>query len=86
MYAVIQGLVMRILAGAFSLLIVGMASNANALTPAEAQTLSVAELAKRVLGEAGLDMQDVDRPGWGPAPPGDPMPRPPAEPPRPWPD
>ena len=60
---------MRTIVGAAFLLMIAIASDAHALTPVEAQTLSIAELAKRVLGEAGSDMLDVDRPDWGPAPP-----------------
>ena len=37
---------------------------AVALTPAEAQTLPVAELARRVLGAAGTLVVDVARPSW----------------------
>ena len=37
---------------------------AQAITPEQAQTLPVAELARIVLGEAGAIMVDVDRPKW----------------------
>jgi hypothetical protein len=37
---------------------------ASAITPEQAQTLPVAELAKLVLGEAGALVVDVDRPEW----------------------
>jgi len=40
--------------------------DANPLTAMEAQSLSVADLAKRVLGEAGANVQGVQRPEWGP--------------------
>lgn len=40
------------------------ASPAGAVTPEQARTLPVAELARQVLGEAGALMVDVDRPAW----------------------
>lgn len=41
-----------------------LAASASATTPEQAQTLSVAELARLVLGEAGVLVVDVDRPKW----------------------
>lgn len=41
-----------------------LATPAAAITPEEAQTLPVAELARRVLGEAAANVIDVDRPKW----------------------
>lgn len=51
---------------------------ASALTPQEAQTLPVAELAQRILGATGVTIVDVDRPKWlvcvGMCPPAEPHP------------
>jgi hypothetical protein len=44
--------------------LLGLAAPAAALTPEEAQTLPVPELAAKVLGEAGATVIDVDRPRW----------------------
>jgi hypothetical protein len=41
-----------------------LAAPAVAVTPEEAQSLPLAELARRVLGEAGAAVVDVDRPEW----------------------
>jgi hypothetical protein len=41
-----------------------IAAPAQAITPEQAQTLPVAELARIVLGEAGVVAVDVDRPKW----------------------
>jgi hypothetical protein len=41
-----------------------LAAPASAVTPEQAQTLPVAELARLVLGEAGVLVEDVDRPKW----------------------
>jgi hypothetical protein len=45
-------------------ILVLLAAPASAITPEQAQTLPVAELAKLVLGEAGALVVDVDRPKW----------------------
>jgi hypothetical protein len=45
-------------------LLASISAPAQAITPEQAQTLPVAELAKIVLGEAGVLAVDVDRPKW----------------------
>lgn len=45
-------------------LLASLSAPAQAITPEQAQTLPVAELAKIVLGEAGVLAVDVDRPQW----------------------
>jgi hypothetical protein len=45
-------------------LALALASPAGAITPEQAQTLPVGELARLVLGEAGALVVDVDRPKW----------------------
>lgn len=46
------------------LLLFSLSAPAQAITPEQAQTLPVAELARIVLGEAGVLVVDVDRPKW----------------------
>lgn len=57
----------------------------GAVTPEQAQTLPVAELARLVLGEAGSVVAEVDRPKWHMQGCEFGCPSPPPEPPRGWP-
>ena len=54
----------RILSICAGWLILAFAAPAGAVTPEQAQTLPVGELARLVLGEAGALAIDVDRPKW----------------------
>lgn len=53
--------VLNVCAGGF---VLAFATPAGAVTPEQAQSLPVAELARMVLGEAGALAVDVDRPKW----------------------
>lgn len=77
---------MRGFKGIWPTILALLAAPASAsVTPEQAQTLPVAELARLVLGEAGAVVAEVDRPKWPVQGCGYGCPPPPREPPKGWP-